>query len=303
MRSFNEDERFFLDIIVKEQNEKKIFFGVATLFQKLAIKENVIIQINQEKKTSCFLSEKLDKLSKDSNSPTELNRWSETQYEEEYNLKSKIAALLSLLDYLEKNNLIYLSELWGNPFLEVFTEAVTELKGEIHIKNHLNKINLLKGDNFEYIFKKLYYDVIPSTELIEFVKKGYKDEEQLRHEENVQLQKDSLEVAKSLGKKSIRIANRSLYIALISLIPSFIPLMRDCSRQEEPGITNNNQPTKQQVKSSNSDTLADNKRQITVKNSTDSGLLKSKLPPTDTTKKQILVDSLRNILPRDTQKK
>ena len=281
MRSFNEDERFFLDIIVKEQNEKKIFFGVATLFQKLAIKENVIIQINQEKKTSCFLSEKLDKLSKDSNSPTELNRWSETQYEEEYNLKSKIAALLSLLDYLEKNNLIYLSELWVNPFLKVFPEAVTELKGEIHIKNHLNKINLLKGDNFEYIFKKLNYDVIPSTELMEFVKNGYKDEEQLRHNTNFWMQWLAIIVALALGVVSVA----------------------EDQIKDWVGLAKSNNAVKQQVNNSYSDSLTYNQRHITTTNSIDSNLLKSKISSIDTIKKQIPVESSKGILTTDTLKK
>jgi len=154
-----------------------------------------------------------------------------------------------------------------------------------------------------YLIKNFEKSIIPTSELIEFVNNNFKYEEKLRHEENVQLQKDSLEVAKSLGKKSIRIANRSLYIAIISLFTSFIPLMRDCSRQIETGIPNNNQPTKQRVNNSNSDSLTDNQRQITVKNSTDSSLLKSKLPSTDTSKKQISVNRLKKVLHRDTLKK
>jgi hypothetical protein len=218
MRNFNQDEKFFLEIIVEEQIEDKVFVTVGSLFENLANNDKVRIEINKDDKTSYFFSAKLDRLKKDGNTINEKKQWADTQYDEEFNLKRKVATLVFLLDYLEKNHLIYLNELWES-IPENF-KSTFEAGSKIHIKDRLNKIPLLKGDNFEFIFKKLYFDIIPSAELIEFVKKDYKDEEQIRHEENLGLQNHSIKIAKWLGYVSIAIA---VFSTVISSIFSILP--------------------------------------------------------------------------------
>jgi len=207
-------------------------------------------------------------------------KWYDLQYEEERNLKRKTVTMFSLLDYLEKNHLIYLYKLW-EPIFTFSSEIPFVLNTELYIKNHLNKFSLFKGNSFEYFFEKINYEIIPSFELIEFVDNNFEDKEQLRHNKNLCMQWLAIIVALLLGVVSV-----------------FDDKIKDWF-----GLAKNNNSVKQQVNNSNSDTLIDNQRQVIIKNLTDSSLLKSKLSLTDTTIKQISVDSLKKILPRDTQKK
>ena len=74
MRNFNSEEKVFLDNIVRGRNEGKDYMVVGSLFQKMAINEKVVIEINQKEKNSYFLSEKLDKLEEDGESQTKSNK-------------------------------------------------------------------------------------------------------------------------------------------------------------------------------------------------------------------------------------
>jgi len=306
MRNFNNEEQLVLKYIYERFNSYGIDnnliprmddLGVWNLFERIALDLDVKIEFNSTEKR------------------INVSGFSERTYDREYaeklfKIQYNIALIISLLNFLEQNHLIYLFLV--SPELvyirSTFNESIILV--ERPDGRRPNVSDLPFSSEYDYLFENYKKSIIPTPELLEFVKNDFKDKDQLRHNANVKLQEKSISLAEGLGEKSITIANLSLKIskyslaiAIISLIATAIPLMRDCSRQIETGITNNNQLTKQQVNNINSDTSNNTRKQITNKNSTDSGLLKSKLPSTDTTKKQISVDSLKKILPRDTLKK
>ncbi|KAA5549175.1 hypothetical protein [Adhaeribacter rhizoryzae] len=250
MRNFNSEEKIYLKAIVEERNEQKYFLEIGRLLENLAIKENVIILTNKLDNIAVFLSEKVDKLRKENYSIDERRELHNIIYEEEYNLKRKTVHFLSLLDYLERNHLIYIYYINPNPILEDENfkgQVQVKLNNNLHIKDYKNKIELLKGEQFEYLFKKIDYAIIPSNELIEFVKNGFKDKEQLRHDDNVKLQKDALDQAKESTKAATRLGNVSILIAVLSFIAALMALVPESLRQQWFGITDKHEPVKQQV--------------------------------------------------------
>ena len=63
-----------------------------------------------------------------------------------------------------------------------------------------------KSSKFDYIFERLFDSILSTLELKEFVDNKYKDKEQLRHEENLALQKHSIKTAEWLDYVSISVA-------------------------------------------------------------------------------------------------
>lgn len=132
----------------------------------------------------------------------------------------KIIVIVSLLEYLEKNHLIYFSPLWEG------THEKFLLNDKFVFRFSPFKFRICGDSISDYICDKFYDSIFPSPELIEFVKNGFKDKEQIRHEENVRLQSNSLEQAKKstiaathLGWLSTAIAILSFIAAVMSLVP------------------------------------------------------------------------------------
>lgn len=278
MRNFNEDEKEILTYIVNEHLgfAKTLSFRlieVSALYDKMAKDLDVVIEINSKTKSTNIKSDKTGIFKLDGKL-TFGNEQTPGLFQQITNLLYKTTLIISLLDYLEKNHLIYFY-----PFYEKL--PVLTFNKDYQFKNKSHEIGFLVTNLFDHIYKDLDKTIFPTPELIEFVKNNFKDKEQLRHNTNFWMQWLAIIVALLLGVVSV-----------------FDDKIKDWF-----GLAKNSNSVKQQVNSSNSDTLTDNQRQITIKNSTDSGLLKSKLPPTDTTKKQISVENFKKTLSRDTLKK
>lgn len=155
-----------------------------------------------------------------------------------YLFVEKLIYVMSLYD----NGYIYFSE-ENNKGLPHFT-TITE--GSEFFKNE--KLNVMiwfisYPSLFQFVKKFYYANIIPTTTLIEFFDNGYKTTEQLRYDEQIELNKKSLEIsqsslieaqaATSLARKSQRtsivISSIICGISLLGsyLIASYIPVSVD----------------------------------------------------------------------------
>ena len=131
-----------------------------------------------------------------------------------------ILQIINLLQKLEEDNLIIMSNRDNLTRYPNFDKDDENLVSYINIKNH--KIE-------EYIKKYYYAQVIPTTTLIDIAENDFKTVEQRRYEEQLNVANDTLvETKKTLAK-----ANYSFIVALVALLVSIIfGLYQSCSQQE-----------------------------------------------------------------------
>lgn len=155
-----------------------------------------------------------------------------------YLFVEKLIYVMSLYD----NGLIYFSE-EDNKGLPSFT-TITE-RSEFFKNEKLNVMIwfIAYPSLFQFVRKFYYANIIPTTTLIDFYDNGYKTAEQMRYDEQIELNKKSLEIsqsslieaqeATSLARKSQRTSILiSSIICAISLfgsylIASYIPVSID----------------------------------------------------------------------------
>lgn len=199
MRSFNQDEQTFLNKII-ERRETSGIYGVPFndfLFQ-IANKYEGYIEINQKNQEVKLICDSSNRpvLEKD---PVFVLA--------DFNFK--VMTIVSLLEYLLKNNLIYLFDFTYNEaeFTHLFHSR--EFK-----KNPISSpLRDKKSTSFilEYHQKKIYL----SEELVQYVNSGFKTAEEKRHEQ-------SINMAVIFGWSSLAVAVISALIAVLSTLISLI---------------------------------------------------------------------------------
>jgi len=316
MRNFSYDEKVLLEYIFERHSswdeERNLVsrmsdLGVGTLFEKIAIDSGVKIEFNSTDKKIIVTG------------------FSEKTYGREYEeklfkIQYKIALILSLLNYLEKNHLIYLFS-FPNELVyiqSIFNEAIVLVErpdGRLP-----NSSYLPFSREYDFIFENYKKSIILTPELLELVVNGFKDKEQLRHEENILLQRDSLEQAKisteqakvstEQAKESTKAATKlgwiSIGIAVISTVISSIFSILPENRKQQFynylfSTTEIVNLKEQQLNYKKTDAVSGKQVKVIEKN-VNAEILKSKLAPINKTKKQIKTDSLKKILPTDTLK-
>ncbi|WP_207436245.1 hypothetical protein [Sabulibacter ruber] len=231
MRGFSKAEESFLTKIleiyrINEELNNPVSavenFGVWNFFNELARVYNANVEFDRKSKVIYF--------------EAVAGKYIGREYEEKViSFYHHTSVLIFLLKYLESNHLI---SLYSLPLFSIetrsafnyslSTEELTEnreIKGEsgfIVPDQFLNKVDLTFGEENDYLHSIVHKSILPSEELLDFIKNNFKDKEQMRHEENSQLQSKAIEVSEELGKKSLRIAKYSFWIALASLLIALI---------------------------------------------------------------------------------
>jgi len=198
MRNFNNDEKFLLKYIFESYRSYGIDkdlspnmanlvptmadLGVWNLFGRIAIESDVKIE-NKLIEKKILISSYSEKT------------YGRQNEEKLFKIQYDFAILLSLLNYLEKNYLIHLvsfpADLVGIKY--TFNEKIIledRPDGRIPVVT-----DLPLSSEYNFIFESYNKSIIPTTEVLDFIKFEFKDKEQIRHEENLAVQKDSIKTA------------------------------------------------------------------------------------------------------------
>lgn len=224
MRNFNESEKKVLTQIVEQRHQSTIQKLIqATLFSLLEDspdKPEVGIEFDTKTEIVKVYLEIDPDLLNNFNPTCKLNL-SEQPSKIRLKYATKITSvlkfivsILSVIDYLEKNHLVYLYEMAPR---QAFDPLVINRKYKDELLSFWQEIHL---DKRNHVFETLLKTIFPTPELEEFVKNGFKDREQLQHEENVTVQRDSLNAAYKLGTYSIIVAVLSVVAAVIGIFVS-----------------------------------------------------------------------------------
>lgn len=228
MRNFNEEEKELLKRMVEQDESPSMYskVGVDSLFEHIYKDVAANIIFNQ-KEEAVVVKAEYDKYGRRNFDNITV-----------FTVQRKTILLLSLLDYLKENHLIY--------FVPI-TNFCTTFNSDVRLKNGTGENPfesiVFSGATAQDICRISGQAVLPTFEIFEFVRQGFKDKEQKRHDDSVRLQEHSIEVAQNLGNKSIKIAFISLAIAVISLLVTLFSYKSDSKETKREGQTQKEKPT------------------------------------------------------------
>lgn len=212
MRNFNDYEKNILSEIVKRQ-EEGLETPLVYFFTLIAEETDLMLEIDLKEKRICGI------LKIESSPPQNHPNFDSFLIESLKPAKllyKKYSVVISLMDYLEKNHLIY--------FFKIQAEVAKDLI-KLNKKEGIEEGNLTSPFNLEdirkeYVFENLLKSIYATPELVLFVQNGFKDTEQIRHDQSLEEQRKSLDYAMKLGTYSIVIAAISVVVAVISFFYS-----------------------------------------------------------------------------------
>lgn len=248
MRNFNEEEKELLNRMVEQDMSPSLYtrVGVDSLFEHIYKDVAAYILFNQ-KEGAVVVKAEYDKYGlRDFHNITV------------FTVQRKTILLLSLLNYLKENHLIY--------FVPI-TNFDVSFNNNVRLENGTGEKAFesiaFSGDTAHDILKLSGQAVLPTFEIFEFVRQGFKDKEQIRHDDNIQLQKQAIKVSEGLGIKSIKVAYISLSIAAISLIVTLIPYINSTMETNHAGKTLKEKLTR--LVDDSSRTAVDNKINVEIR--------------------------------------
>lgn len=211
MRNFNKDEKKIIKTIVNypkrnsESASDKRWIRVRDLFKKAAKKEGARIEVNVKERVVILKTDKRGAIMKDGEMLSYIEEDFATHIGNKvYDIEYRFTVILSLLDYLEKNHLVYTFPLDASMMVEdnVILNNIRVGSRPDFVPASIRFLNGVESI-YDYLYQNINYSILPTPELTEFVKNGFKDQEQIRHDVNLGMQWFGIIVALALGVLSL----------------------------------------------------------------------------------------------------